>query len=77
MSKKISLISGGASGLGLEIADQLVRSGRNVIILGRNGEKLIRAAARLKKSAGNNSVDTLICNIGNEEDVKKSRQLPD
>jgi len=72
MIKKISLISGGASGLGLEIADLLARSGKNVIILSRNGEKLNNASARLKKSAGNNSIAALICNIGDEEDVRKA-----
>jgi len=70
MTKKISLISGGASGLGLEIADILVKSGRNMIILSRDGEKLDRASVRLKKSAKDNSVDTIICNIGREEDVR-------
>lgn len=72
MIKKISLVSGGASGLGLEIADLLVRSGKNVIILSRNEEKIKRASARLRKSARNNSLDALICNIGNEEDVRKA-----
>ena len=71
MTKKISLISGGASGLGLEIAEILVRSGKNVIILSRNGEKLQKASDRLKKLARDNSVHPLICNIGREEDVKK------
>jgi len=71
MFKKISLISGGASGLGLEIADILVKSGRNVIILSRDGEKLDRASVRLKKSATDNSIDSIICNIGKEEDTNK------
>jgi uncharacterized protein len=69
MIKKISLISGGASGLGLEIADLLIKSGKNVVIIGRNGEKLDHAAARLKKSAKENSVDSVVCNIGIQEDV--------
>ena len=68
--KKISIISGGASGLGLEIADFLVRAGKNVIILSRNVEKLARATSRLKVSAGENSVDAIVCNIGKEEDVR-------
>ena len=68
--KKISIISGGASGLGLEIADFLVRAGKNVIILSRNGEKLAKVSARLKASAGENSVDSIVCNIGKEEDVR-------
>jgi uncharacterized protein len=70
MIKKVFLISGGASGLGLEIADFLVRAGKNVIILSRNGEKLAMVSARLKASAGENSVDTIVCNIGKEEDVR-------
>ena len=70
MMKKISIISGGASGLGLEIADFLVRAGKNVIILSRNGEKLAKVSARLKASAGENSVDSIVCNIGKEEDVR-------
>ncbi len=71
MTKKVSLISGGASGLGLEIADLLVRSGKKVIILSRNGEKLKQASARLHESSADNPVDAITCNIGREEDIKK------
>lgn len=69
--KKISVISGGSSGLGLEIADLLIKSGKNVLILGRNTEKLAVASSRLKKSSKNFSAESLICNIGKEEDVRK------
>jgi uncharacterized protein len=69
--KKISVISGGTSGLGLEIAGLLVKSGRNVLILGRNSEKLREASTRLKKASKDSLSESLICNIGKEEDVKK------
>jgi short-subunit dehydrogenase len=69
--KKISVISGGSSGLGLEIADLLIKSGKNVLILGRNTEKLAAASSRLKKSSRNFLAESLICNIGKEEDVRK------
>ena len=69
--KKISVISGGTSGLGLEIASLLVKSGKNVLILGRNAEKLIEASSRLKNESKNLLTESLICNIGNEEDVRK------
>jgi len=68
--KKISLISGGTSGLGLEIASLLVKSGKNVLILGRNAEKLNKAASRLKNDSKNLLAEALICNIGNENDVR-------
>ena len=69
--KKISVISGGSSGLGLEIAELLIKSGKNVLILGRNTEKLAAASSRLKKSSRNFLAESLICNIGKEEDVRK------
>jgi uncharacterized protein len=71
MMKKISVISGGTSGLGLEISELLVKSGKSVLILGRNSEKLTEASNRLKKSIKTNRVEALICNIGNEEEIKK------
>lgn len=69
--EKISVISGATSGLGLEIAFLLVKAGKNVMILGRNAAKLTSAVARLKKAAGNVSVESMICNIGNEQDIKE------
>jgi len=69
---KITVISGGTSGLGLEIADILVRSGKNVLILGRNKEKLAAAAARLKKSVKDCVAESLFCNVGHEDDIRKT-----
>jgi short-subunit dehydrogenase len=68
---KISIISGGTSGLGLEISDLLVRSGKNVLILGRNIEKMEAAMTRLKKASRICHSESLICNIGREEDIRK------
>jgi short-subunit dehydrogenase len=73
--KKISVISGGTSGLGLEIADLLIKSGKNVLILGRNKEKLMSASARLLKSTRKSKVESMVCNIGNEADVKETGQF--
>jgi short-subunit dehydrogenase len=69
--KKISIISGGTRGLGLEIACLLIKSGKNVLILGRNSNKLADASSRLKKTSKTSLVESMICNIGIEEDIKK------
>lgn len=69
--EKISVISGGSGGLGFEIASLLVRSGKNTVILGRNNEKLIKAADKLKQMSTDNHTEGIICNIGNECDIKK------
>jgi short-subunit dehydrogenase len=73
--KKISVISGGTSGLGLEIAELLVKSGKNVLVLGRNGEKMASASARLAKFSKNCQTESMLCNIGKEADVKKTGQF--
>jgi uncharacterized protein len=70
--KKISVISGGTSGLGLEIADLLVKSGKNVLILGRHTDKLAAATSRLLKSNVNCITEAMVCNVGNEADVKEA-----
>ena len=71
LMKKISIISGGSSGLGLEIAGLLSKAGRNILILGRNKEKLDKAMLRLKKTGHKNNVFSIVCNIGSEQDILK------
>ena len=69
--KRISIISGGTSGLGLEIAELLLRSGKNVLVLGRSIDKIDSASRRLRNISGSTSAESLICNIGSEEDVDR------
>ncbi len=70
--KKISLISGGTGGLGLEIAEKIIKSGRNVMILGRNKEKLEQAHSRLLATSVKEIALSLICNIGDEADIRRT-----
>lgn len=43
-TNKIAIVTGGGSGMGLEIAKRLVQAGANVVIGGRNADKLQHAA---------------------------------
>lgn len=54
----------------MAIAEILIKSGKNILILGRNEAKLTRAAKKLSRLAGTSHVSTLVCNVGNEKDVK-------
>jgi short-subunit dehydrogenase len=72
---KISVISGGSSGLGLEIARLLIKSGKNVLILGRNNKKLSNALSVLQKDSTNMIAESLVCNIGKEEDIRKAGEF--
>ena len=68
---KVSIISGGASGLGYEIASRLVRNGNNVILLGRDKDKLVAASEKLKAESLDVSVDIIKCNVGLESDINR------
>jgi uncharacterized oxidoreductase len=64
LTNKTALITGGGSGIGLEIAKIYSKSGYKVLIIGRNGEKLTKSAAGLKQ------VYTLACDISQADDLK-------
>jgi uncharacterized protein len=68
--KKISVISGGASGLGLELASLMIKSGKSVLLLGRNKAKLQNAASGIKTEDSSQIADIFKCNIGIEKDVR-------
>jgi short-subunit dehydrogenase len=70
--KKITVISGGSGGLGLAIAERLIRSGKDILILGRRSEKLTRAAKKLTRLSKSAQVSTMVCNIGKESEVKRT-----
>lgn len=63
-NKKV-LITGGGSGIGLSIAKTLTEGGANVILVGRNEEKLKKAAASLNNAA------YIAADISNDTDVKR------
>ena len=68
---KVSIISGGSTGLGFCLASKLLKEERNIIILGRDQEKLIQAAEWLQTGLEYYRVTPVVCNIGSEKDVRK------
>ena len=68
--KKISIVSGGSSGLGLEMAELLVKAGKKVLILGRNTERLDKALTRLNSHSIQALAESFTCNIGKEAYIK-------
>lgn len=63
-SQNTVLITGGSAGIGFEIAKKLSAVNNHVIIIGRNPERLQRAASELK------NVTYLSADISNAEDVE-------
>lgn len=76
LSNRLILITGGASGIGLSIADACLRNDADVIIAGRNEEKLKNAAKKLCLY-GSQHIGILpldICDIESfEKKIKRSR----
>jgi short-subunit dehydrogenase len=67
---KVCIISGGSGGLGFSLANLLLKAGKNVVILGRNAEKLIQAGEWLQTGLEYYRVTPVTCNIGIEKDVR-------
>jgi NAD(P)-dependent dehydrogenase (short-subunit alcohol dehydrogenase family) len=62
------LIIGGSSGMGLALAERILRAGGTAIIAGRSAAKLDKAASQL---APHGAVETAVADIGSEEAVKR------
>lgn len=65
---KVALITGGSSGIGLEIAKALAQEGVNIAITGRNFDKLESTITTLDQY----DIDTtaIVCDNKNAEDIK-------
>ena len=51
-SLKVAIVTGGGSGIGKEVATRLVKEGANVVITGRNEDKLKQAAQDIDVTGG-------------------------
>ena len=49
---RVAIVTGGATGIGLQMADALAELGASVVLCGRNGERCTRVAAQLERERG-------------------------
>jgi short-subunit dehydrogenase len=69
-----AMVIGGSSGIGYATAKQLLESGINTLIVGKNSEKLKRATNELSK---NGKVESVQANLYLPSDVKRILAIVD
>ena len=71
MAGKICLVTGATSGIGEVAATALAAKGATVVLVGRNPGKTAATAERIKKEAGNPSVEFLIADLSRQAEVRR------
>ena len=66
----IAIVTGGATGIGLQMADALAELGANVVVCGRDGGRCERAAADLERARGVRCAG-LACDVSSSDDVSR------
>jgi len=71
---KVAVITGGARGIGFDIAERLVQEGVSVFICGRDPSRLESALGRLRTLAATNSVDGVVADVRRYADCRSMIQ---
>lgn len=71
LEEKVALVTGGSKGIGLAVAEAMVRAGMNVAITARNDREVEGAAARLQE-AGPGSCMGIVCDVRDFEQQRSS-----
>lgn len=66
-----SIVTGGSSGLGFEIAAGLARAGRKVFITSRSKARAEDAAARIRGDSGNPDVEGLVLDLASFDSIRR------
>ena len=67
--KGTALITGASTGIGAVYADRLAKRGYDLILVARNEERLLEAAARLKSTG--RRIETITADLTKKEDVQR------
>ena len=72
---KNAFVTGGGSGIGLACAKAFAADGANVLIMGRNAEKLAAAADELRSVEGAGQIQVCAGDVALESDVEKATDM--
>jgi gluconate 5-dehydrogenase len=68
LSGRVAIVTGGGSGIGLQMAEALAELGASLVLCARRAERCEQAAADLESRLGVRAVGTR-CNVADEEEV--------
>ncbi len=68
---KTAIVTGGGTGIGFQVARELLALGCEVFICSRKQEKLDAAVAALATAACAGRIHALVCNVRNEDEVRQ------
>lgn len=74
LKNKISLVTGGGSGIGFQIAKRFLEEGSDVILLDYKPQSLTAAAAKLKDLGKEPSITTYTCDVSCGNEVKNTAE---
>ena len=70
MDKNLTIVAGGNSGIGLEIARAFYKSGSNIVILGRNSSRNKLAVKSIKRSSNSGTkINSYVCDMSSESKI--------
>jgi NAD(P)-dependent dehydrogenase (short-subunit alcohol dehydrogenase family) len=72
--ERIALVTGATSGIGKVTARALAQQGHRVVLLARDSRKADRAAAEIRAASGNDKVETLICDLGSQAQIRQAAE---
>jgi NAD(P)-dependent dehydrogenase (short-subunit alcohol dehydrogenase family) len=72
VEKRTYLVTGGGSGIGKGVAGALVDAGANVMIIGRNADRLAAAADEIKAAGGSGSILYEPADVTDEDEVSRA-----
>ena len=70
LGDRVAIVTGGATGIGLQMADALAELGASVVLCGRDGGRCERAAADLERARGIRCAG-LACDVSSSDDVTR------
>jgi NAD(P)-dependent dehydrogenase (short-subunit alcohol dehydrogenase family) len=67
---RVALVTGASKNIGLSLAHGLAEVGADILAVARDGDRLERAAAEIRRASGRR-VETVVGDIGNKEDIER------